>query len=88
MNNSDYSNAVKEARYWSMEYDKLKAINESLLSALKDAVKNWDERMHGDIEVKKTYSEHEFWSPSASLISSEYIHQLREAIKLCENGKM
>lgn len=72
-----YGRAVNENKY-----EKLKEERDLLLAASKAVLNNWDERLMGEMEVKKQHEEDFiYWSPSASLISSEFISQLREAIK-------
>jgi len=54
-----------------------------LMEALQAIVNNWDKRMTGDKEIlKKGGSELQFdyWSPSASMVSSEFIASAREAL--------
>jgi hypothetical protein len=69
-----YANGVKE----------LEERNKVLEDALQGIVDNWTERMSGDIEVWKdpssSVSGKGYYSPSASLVSSEFIAKGREAL--------
>lgn len=66
------------------QYKKLEERNKVLEDALKGIIDNWTERMSGDIEVWKdpssSVSGKGYYSPSASLVSSEFIAKGREAL--------
>lgn len=49
MTDKDYADAVREAHYWSNEYDKLKAINALLLENLKRIVDRTRENNYDEI---------------------------------------
>ena len=80
-----------DGKYWKKEADiarekvkELEERNKVLEDALKGVVDNWTERMSGDIEVWKdpssSVSGKGYYSPSASLVSSEFIAKGREAL--------
>ena len=62
----------------------LKEENERLKEALQGIINNWDERMSGDKEVwkdeKDSVSGHGYYSPSSSMVSSEFIAKARTAL--------
>jgi len=58
--------------------------NDSLVEALKGIIDNWKERMRGDEEVLKTPLNSDmppYWSPSASMVSSEFIAKAKQALQ-------
>lgn len=71
----------KELFLWlAQSKDNVKLLRE----ALGGIINSWSERMGGDIEVKKDGSDYnisEYWSPAASLVSSEFIAAGRTALE-------
>ncbi len=67
-----------------VDVKELEERNKVLEDALKGIIDNWTERMSGDIEVWKdpssSVSSKGYYSPSASLVSSEFIAKGREAL--------
>ena len=67
------------------EIKKLKEERQILLDALRDIINNWNEKMSGYIEVwkdgKDSVSGMGYYSPSSSMVSSEFIAKAREALK-------
>jgi len=62
----------------------LQTLNDSLVEALKGIIDNWKERMRGDEEVLKTPLNSDmppYWSPSASMVSSEFIAKAKQALQ-------
>lgn len=80
----DLNNEIKPLIELIGKVKELEERNKVLEDALKGIIDNWTERMSGDIEVWKdpssSVSSKGYYSPSASLVSSEFIAKGREAL--------
>ena len=55
--------------------------------AARKVIESWDKRSCGEQEVQKELMGTKFWSPSASMVDSSAIHELREAIAALDAEK-
>jgi hypothetical protein len=86
--NTQFHDACKIAEWSLIENALLLQRNKELVEALNGIVNNWTERMGGDSEVwkdgKDSVSGMGYYSPSSSMVSSEFIAKAKVAI---ENNK-
>lgn len=75
---------ISKAPELAKENQELRESNTRLKEALQGILNNWDERMSGDKEVwkdgKDSVSGFGYYSPSSSMVSSEFISKAREAL--------
>ena len=71
------------------ENKSLREANERMKEALKGIIDNWEERMSGDKEqwkdARDSVSGYGYYSPSASMVSSEFIANARKALQANPN---